>query len=185
MSGTHLSEDTNPCAMGYLMKRSLIITTVICTFIALVVIQCSRRSPGQQDISFYLPAPDRLKGWKSVDPPQKFKGKELYVYMNGGAEIYLSRGFKQLITQKYINKSNKAITLEIFEMESTSSALEMYTSKIGNDGTPLAIGEEASLEEYYLNFRKENFLVTLTGFDSKKETIDGLIAIAKVVDERI
>jgi hypothetical protein len=105
--------------------------------------------------------------------------------MNGGAEIYLSRGFKQLIAQKYINKSNKAITLEIFEMESTSSALEMYTSKIGNDGTPLAIGKEALLEDYYLNFQKENFLVTLTGFDSEKETIDSLITIAKVVDERI
>ena len=171
--------------MGYLMKRSLIITTVLCTFIALVVIQCSRRTPCQQDISYYLPAPDRLQGWKSIDPPQNFTGKELYVYMNGGAEIYLSRGFKQLITQKYINKSNKAITLEIFEMESISSALEMYTSKIGNDGTPLAIGKEALLEDYYLNFQEENFLVTLTGFDSEKETIDGLITIAKVVDERI
>ena len=185
MSGTRQLEDTDPCAMGYLMKRSLIITTVLCTFIALIVIQCSRRPPDQQDISFYLPAPDKLKGWKSVDTPQKFTGKALYVYMNGGAEIYLSRGFKQLITQKYINKRNKTITLEIFEMESTSNALEMYTSKIGNDGTPLPIGEEALLEDYYLNFRKENFLVTLTGFDSEKETIDGLITISKVVDERI
>jgi hypothetical protein len=185
MSGTRRSEDTGPCAIGYLMERNLIITTVLCTFIALIVIQCSKRPPDQQDISFYLPAPDRLKGWKSVDTPQKFTGKDLYIYMNGGAEIYLSRGFKQLITQKYINKSSKTITLEIFEMESTSSALEMYTSKIGNDGTPLAIGEEALLEDYYLNFRKENFLVTLTGFDSEKETIDGLITISKVVDERI
>lgn len=158
---------------------------MLCTFIALIVIQCSRRPPDQQDISFYLPSPDRLKGWISVDPSQKFTGKELYVYMNGGAEIYFSRGFKQLITQKYINKNNKTITLEIFEMESTSSALEMYTLKIGNDGTPLAIGEEVLLEDYYLNFQKENFLVTLTGLDSEKETIDGLIAIAKVVDERI
>jgi hypothetical protein len=171
--------------MGYLMKRSFIITTVICTFIALITIQCSRRPPDQQDISFYLPAPDKLKGWKSVDPPQKFTGKDLYLYMNGGAEIYLSSGFKQLIKQKYINKSNKTITLEIFEMESTSSALEMYASKIGNDGRPLAIGEEALLEDYYLNFRKENFLVTLTGFDSEKETIDGLTTTAKAVDERI
>ncbi len=61
----------------------------------------------------------------------------------------------------------------------------MYASKIGNDGTPLAIGEEALLEDYYLNFREENFLITLTGFDSEKETIDGLITIAKAVDERI
>jgi len=28
-------------------------------------------------------------------------------------------------------------------------------------------------------------VITLTGFDSEKETIDGLITIAKAVDERI
>ncbi len=167
------------------MKRSAVITTVLCSFIALIVIQCSRKPPGQRDLSCYLPAPDTLKGWKPVDPPQKFAGKDLYVYMNGGAEIYLSHGFKQLIAHKYINKNNKTITLEIFEMESPSGASAMYSLKTGNDGLQSEIGDEALLEDYYLNVRKDNFLVTLTGVDSEKETINGLITIAKMVDERI
>ncbi len=178
-------DDTDPCAMRCLMKRSAVITTVLCSFIALLVIQCSRKPPGQRDLSCYLPAPDILKGWKAVDPPQKFAGKDLYVYMNGGAGIYLSHGFKQLIAHKYINQNNKTITLEIFEMESPSGASEMYALKTGNDGIQAEIGDEALLEDYYLNIRKDNFLVTLTGIDSEKETIDGLITIAKMVDGRI
>jgi len=166
------------------MKRSAVIITVLCSFIALLVLQCSRKPPGQQDLSCYLPAPDTLKGWKPVDPPQKFAGKDLYAYMNGGAGLYLSHGFKQLLAQKYTNQNNKTITLELFEMESPSAASEMYGLKTSDDGIPSEIGDEALLEDYYLNVRKKNFLVTLTGTDSEKETIDGLIAIAKMVDER-
>jgi hypothetical protein len=167
------------------MKRSAVITSVLCCFVALIVIQCSKKPPGQRDLSCYLPASDILKGWKSVDPPQKFAGKDLYVYMNGGAGIYLSHGFKQLIVHKYINQHNKTITLELFEMESPSSASEMYGLKTGKDGIESEIGDEALLEDYYLNILKDNYLITLTGIDSEKETIDGLITIAKMVDERI
>lgn len=167
------------------MKRSLIITAALFTSMAIIVIQCSRRPSGQSDISFYLPGPENLEEWKSIAHPQKFTGKDLYSHMNGGAEKYLSLGFKQLITQDYSNNNNKTITLEIFEMENTTGALEMYASKTDNDGIPLAIGNEALLEDYYLNFRKNNFLVTLTGFDSEQETINGLMTIAKIVDERI
>ncbi len=70
-------------------------------------------------------------------------------------------------------------------MESPSGASEMYALKTGNDGIHSEIGDEALLEDYYLNVRKDNFLVTLTGVDSDKETIDGLITIAKMVDGRI
>ena len=61
----------------------------------------------------------------------------------------------------------------------------LYASKISTKGTQLAIGDEALLEDYYLNFRKENFLITLTGFNSEKETIDGMMIIAQAVDERM
>ena len=47
------------------------------------------------------------------------------------------------------------------------------------------IGDEALLEEYYLNFREKQSLATLTGSDPEKETMDGLLSIAREVDERI
>ena len=41
------------------------------------------------------------------------------------------------------------------------------------------------LEDYYLNFWKGRFLVTLTGFDDSTGTIEGLLAVAGTVDARI
>jgi len=165
--------------------KSLFITTVLCALSALTFVHCSGEPPGQQDISLLLPAPEKLKGWEAVGPPQKFSGDDLFVYMNGGAGKYLSHGFKQLTAQEYRNKNKKNITLELFEMKNHSGAQEMYAAKSGKSGKRVAIGDEALLEEYYLNFRKKHFLVTLTGADAEKETVDGLLTIARGVDEQI
>jgi hypothetical protein len=166
------------------MKR-LLIATVLCALSVLTLVNCSGEPPGQQDVALFLPAPEKLKGWEADGPPQKFRGDDLFVYMNGGAGKYLSQGFKQLIAQEYRSKNNKNITLELFEMGNQSGAQEMYAAKSGKNGRRVAIGDEALLAEYYLNFRKKYFLVTLTGSDSEKETVDGLLTIASGVDELI
>jgi hypothetical protein len=44
---------------------------------------------------------------------------------------------------------------------------------------------EGRLEGYYLNFWKGNYLVTLTGFDEDKETVDGLKAVARTIEKKI
>ena len=165
--------------------RSFLITTMLCILSALILLHCAGGTPGQRDITELLPAGDKLNGWKTVGPAQIFRGKDLFIYMNGSAEEYLSHGFKQLLFQKYSNENNKIITLELFEMENSTGALKMYGLKTGEGGRQVAMGNEGLLEEYYLNFRNDNFLVTLTGNDPEKETIDGLLTIARGVDERI
>ena len=165
--------------------KNFLITTILCSLSVLILFHCAGGKSDQREIAELLPGENKLNGWKAVGPVQIYRGKDLFVYMNGGAEEYLSHGFKQLLAQKYNNENNKTITLELFEMEDSTSALKMYGLKTGDGGKQVAMGNEALLEEYYLNFRKDNFLATLTGFDSEKETIDGLLTIARVVDEQI
>ncbi len=167
------------------MKKNLICTIVLFAITALAFICCSEKPDCKKDILFCLPESAVLKIWKPINSPQKYIGEDLYLYMNGGAVTYQSYGFKQLISQEYISQNNKTVNLEIFEMESRSGAYGMYSFKAGKNGKKIAFGNEGLLEDYYLNFWKGKYLVTLTGFDSDKETIDGLITIAKAVDDKI
>lgn len=153
--------------------------------ISLIGSHCVRKTNGGGYISYYLPASNGLKDWKPVGQPQKFEGEDLFLYINGGAEIYHEYGFTQVITQEYRNKKGKTINLELYEMEDSSSAYGIFTFKKGDIGQKIRIGNDAFLEEYYLNFWKGNVLVTVTGFDSERETMDGLISIAEATDARI
>lgn len=135
--------------------------------------------------SSLLPKSGELPGWRSSGSPQHVEGDDLFLLINGGAEIYHEYGFKQVITGEYKNTSGKAVNLEIFEMQSPAAAYGMYTFKTGEDVGEVPIGQGAKIEDYYLNFWKSTFLVTLTGFDAEEETRQGLIAIARVIDRKI
>ena len=163
-------------------------TILICTLAFLLmpfVNQCSNGTVDKNDISLYLPASNELKDWKPVDQPQKYEGEDLFLYINGGAEIYHEYGFIRIITHEYRNETDKTINLELFEMKDSSGAYGIYTFKTGDTGQKISIGNDGFLEEYYLNFWKGNVLTTITGFDSEKETIDGLLSIARAVDSII
>ena len=139
-------------------------------------------SEEEKSLQQYLPQGE-IDGWKRNFSPMEFEGEDLYLYINGGAEIYHEFGFKRVLVQDYKNEYEKSISLEIYEMTDPESAFGIYTFKRGDSGEVLKIGSEGSLEDYYLNFWKGKFLITLTGFDSDKETILGLKKIAQGVND--
>ncbi|MBN2245994.1 MAG: hypothetical protein JW755_09125, partial [Candidatus Aminicenantes bacterium] len=121
----------------------------------------------------YLP-PGGIDGWGRNYSSEEYVGEDLYLYINGGAEIYHEFGFQRMLVQDYKNDNEKTISLELYEMTDPESAFGIYTFKRGDSGEGLALGNGGSLEDYYLNFWKGRFLVTITGFDSDEETITGL-----------
>lgn len=172
-----LSPMSNPC-----MKKKpavLIFCMLLMVFIAVPL------SGAAIDIIDYLPKAGELGDWNPSDDLQHMKGEDLFLLINGGAEVYHEYGFKEVLAQGFKNKNKKSFNLEIFRMTSPDAAYGIYTFKTGQEGKPLEVGDEGLLEEYYLNFRKGSYLVTITGFDSEKETIDGLIHAANVIAAKI
>lgn len=123
--------------------------------------------------------------WETKGAPQEYKGDDLFLYINGGAEIYHEYGFERVIVQDYINSSDKTIILELYQMEDPESAYGIYSFKTTPQGRNLDIGAHGLLEDYYLNFWKGRFLATLTGFDESEQTLKGLEIIARGLDARL
>ncbi len=132
-----------------------------------------------------MPQESEIGEWRKDGLPQEYKGDDLFLYIDGGAEIYHEYGFKQVIVQDVRSRKGKSISLEVFEMSNAAGAYGIYTFKAHPGGKELAIGSEARLADYYLNFWKGNFLVTLTGFDQDEETPKGLEVIARAVEAKI
>jgi len=132
-----------------------------------------------------LPESGEVKGWSRNESFEEYKGEDLFFYINGGAEIYNEYGFERVIVQDYTSSSGKSASLEIYEMTDSSSAYGMYSFKSTGDGKMLELGQEGKLQDYYLNFWKGKYLITITGFDEDEETIAGLQSLAKAVDTRI
>jgi hypothetical protein len=132
-----------------------------------------------------LPLESDLKGWKLDGEPETAEGMGLFELINGGAEQYVKEGFRRAILATYRNNAGKLINLEIYEMLSPESARSIHHKKAGDKGTKVSVGEEAAMEDYYLNFRKGAYQVTLSGYDTQKETLDWLLHMGRLVAERI
>jgi hypothetical protein len=136
-------------------------------------------------ITFLCPVKSEIDRWQPDGEPDIAKGEDLFLLINGGAEIYYEYGFKQTVFQSYINPQGQRINLEIYEMDSPESAYGMYTFKTGNSGAPIEVGHAGWLESYFLNFWKGNFLVTVIGLDTDTLTMNGIEKIATAVDTKL
>jgi hypothetical protein len=126
-----------------------------------------------------------LAGWTPVGPPQEFKGDDLFVYIDGGAEIYLEYGFSRAVVQDYGDAGGRTVSLELFEMTDPAAAFGAYSFKTTGKGRTLDRGQGGQLEDYYLNFWKGDYLFTITGFNDDQETVRGLLAVAEAADHSV
>jgi len=94
-----------------------------------------------------LPAGNEIAGWKAVDKPQVFNKETLFDSIDGGAEIYLEYGFPHLAVQENRNETRQSVVIEVFEMESSPSALGMDTFQSASAGSKVSIGQGGQLAD--------------------------------------
>jgi len=128
-----------------------------------------------------LPETDIPGGWTKDGDDQYFAGEDLYIYIDGGAEIYLEYGFSGVIVQDYKDGAGSRISLEIFEMQAPDGAYGMYTFKKGPRGQALDLGDRGQMDDYYLNFCKGRYLATITSLDQAAAAQEGGLAIGRAV----
>lgn len=123
--------------------------------------------------------------WNPIGDPQTAEGDDLFHLINGGAEIYHEYGFKRAVIQSYKHTNGLSLNIEIYEMEDPWSAYGVYSFKTGSKGKEKDVGMDALLEDYYLNFWKGEFVVTLIGFDTSPATQQALLEFAEKIESTL
>jgi hypothetical protein len=78
-----------------------------------------------------------ITGWVLTGSPRMFPREGLYGYVDGGAEIFLQYGFRNLTVFELVPDKpagpKKTITLEIYRMESPESAFGIFSARREGD----------------------------------------------------
>jgi hypothetical protein len=78
-------------------------------------------------------AVDGIPGWKRQGPPESFNKEGLYGHIDGGAEMVLQYGFRELSVFKFkpaaAPDGSKEVSLEIYRMASGEAAFGLYSTK--------------------------------------------------------
>ncbi|MCP3952882.1 MAG: hypothetical protein GY697_11795, partial [Desulfobacterales bacterium] len=114
------------------------------------------------------------EGWVTLESPRTAAGNQLFTVINGGAELYVRLGFTRAVFASYRSPAGKSINLEIYQMKTPALARKVYTRKVGPGGRAMDFGEAALFEDYYLNFYRGSYQVTVSGYGTDKQTAAGI-----------
>ena len=79
-----------------LATAAIVISSAACTGQEAVLVGNSINAAGAAANPPVMRAVDGIEGWKRTGPPDRYAKDGLYGYIDGGAEIVLSYGFREL-----------------------------------------------------------------------------------------
>jgi hypothetical protein len=132
-----------------------------------------------QDIVF----PD-LSGYKRVTDYPVYKPDNLYDFINGAADTYLSYGFENLNIAEY-QKGKNTIKLEIYKHKDNTRAFGIYSSERSSSFRFLNIGAQGYKIDGSLNFFKGRYYVKIRTNSKSEKVLQQLETLALKVSDML
>lgn len=119
--------------------------------------------------------PTSMSGWKSDGQDATYDRKTLYDYIDGGAEVYLAYGFRQVLARRLVRTGRPAITVDLFDMGSSADAYGIFSFE--REGADVGIGRDSEYAAGFLRFWKGDFFVSVL---AERETTESRKAVMEI-----
>jgi hypothetical protein len=106
-----------------------------------------------------------LPGWTRTEAPRSYFPDNLFEYIDGAAESYLSYDFRELLVVDLEKKGPDAtLTLEIYDMGLPLNAFGIFGSERYPENKPVDLGDIGYIEGETLNFLAGRYYVKMLAF---------------------
>jgi len=139
----------------------------------------------QEELMNLLPTGEQLKGFELKAEPEYYQGDDLFFLINGGADIYLEYGFKDVISASFANETGQNFKAEIYQMLNDSATYGIFSFNSGNKAVTYNIGDACIIQNDFLIFIKGNYYTVLTTNSNKEEEQLNLVEFAEVMSDKI
>jgi hypothetical protein len=126
--------------------------------------------------------PEQFQSYRATDR-LNYTGKELYDYINGGAELYLSYGLVSMTGCKYNGENLPQVTVEIYEMTSPENAYGVYTQS--RDKEEYDYGQGSQSFPDFILFWKDCYFVIVNTQEVIPESEKAIQYLAELIDRSI
>jgi hypothetical protein len=120
--------------------------------------------------------PAEIGGWSARGDAQVFHGEDLFLYINGGAEIYHEYGFKHVTVRDY-QRDDHRLGVEVYRMEESAYGIYSFMRPAGGEAVDVADG--GSLSDYYAVFRAGRDLVVVTAHSEFKGMRQAVLDVSR------
>lgn len=127
--------------------------------------------------------PARINGWTMAESDRFYSAGNLYEYINGGAELYRSYGFKRLFNRIYAKQDQPDIIIDIFDMQNAANAYGVFMHS--RETLDCSIGQGSEISEGMVTFWKDRWYVTILAFPATDSSRQTMMKIARRIESSI
>lgn len=109
-------------------------------------------------------------GWKVADTVRVFTGRQLYEYINGGADLFLEYGFVKVAACEYLTPGGKTVFINLYRMSDPDAAFGIFSATRRPEYEVVAIGTMGARTDYQQIFCRGSYYIETQAMDTDSLT---------------
>jgi hypothetical protein len=127
--------------------------------------------------------PEKLDGWQILQKDQYYSPDNLYEYIDGGAELYLSYGFQKVFSRIYNKPDQPEIIVDIFDMKNSYNAFGVFA--FSREKEDSSFGQGSQYVPGLLLFWKDRYYISILFSPETEESKEAAFIIARHIESSI
>jgi hypothetical protein len=132
-----------------------------------------------------FPASGAVAGWDKTSDSRVFAAKDLWQYIDGDAERYISAGVVSTSTSDYKYKGQLEAVVDVYTMGDSAGAKKILEAGQDKDAKSVQLGDAAVAFEQSVTFRKGPYLVRIVAYEAAPDGPQALQALAHGVEAKL
>ncbi|MGD0736758.1 MAG: DUF6599 family protein [Terracidiphilus sp.] len=132
-----------------------------------------------------FPASGAVTGWDKTADTRVFAAKDLYQYIDGDAEQYVSAGVVTTSTADYKYQGQLEATADVYTMGDAAGAQKILAAQQTKEAKTVQLGDAGVAYAQSVVFRKGPYLVRIVAFESTPDTPQALLALAHGLEAKL
>jgi hypothetical protein len=125
-----------------------------------------------------FPASGAVTGWQKSSDTRTFAAKDLWQYIDGDAEQYVSAGVISTSTSDYKYNGQLEAVVDVFTMGNAAGAQKILENSQSKDAKNVQLGDAGIAYEQSVTFRKGPYLVRIVAYEATPEGQQALLSLA-------
>jgi hypothetical protein len=132
-----------------------------------------------------FPASGAVAGWQKTSDTRVFAAKDLWKYIDGDAEQYISAGVVSTATSDYKYKDQLETVVDVYTMGDAAGARKILETGQSKDAITVQLGDAGVQYAQSVIFRKGPYLVRIVAYESTPDAPQALMALARGVEAKL
>ena len=132
-----------------------------------------------------FPASGAVPGWDKTSDTRTFAAKDLWQYIDGDAEQYISAGVVSTATSDYKYQGQLEAVVDVYTMGDSTGARKILETGQTKDAKTVQLGDAGVAYQQSVTFRKGPYLVRIVAYESTPDGPQALLALAHGVEAKL